>query len=100
MICARGQEPARLFSRPRLYLNALDRGRTHHRRYIPFDQLLPHGLAEHCAQGAVDDLDRARAKSIGSFVGKQGPHVGGSQRAKVHTTEGRKDMQTQRLPVA
>jgi hypothetical protein len=64
MIGARGQESARLLRRPRLYLDALNRGRTHHRRDIPFDQLLSHGLAEHCARGAVDDLDRARAWSV------------------------------------
>jgi hypothetical protein len=100
MIGACGQEAARLLSRPRLYLNALDHWRPYHCRHIPFDQLLAHGLVEHCAQGAVDDLDRARAQSIGSFVGKQRWHVGGSQRAKVRAAEGRNDVQTQRLPVA
>jgi hypothetical protein len=100
VIGARGQEPARLLSRPRLNLNALDRGRTHHRRHIPLDQLFPHGLAEHCPQGVVDDLDGARAQSIGSFVRKQRSHVCGSERAEVHAAERRKDMQTQRLAVA
>jgi hypothetical protein len=100
MIDARGKESARLLSRPRLYLDALERGRTHHRRDIPFDQLLSHRLAEHCAQRAVDDLDRARAKSIGNFVRKQRSHVRGSERAEIHAAERRKHMQTQRLAVA
>jgi hypothetical protein len=86
--------------RHRLNLNALDRGRAHHRRHIPFDQFFPHGLAEHCPRGVVDDLDRARAQSIGSFVCKQCSYVCGSERAEVHAAERRKDMKTQRLPVA
>src|SRR5215207_3645166 len=100
MTGARGQEFARLLSRPRLYLDAHDGGRTYHSRDVPFDQLLANGLAEHGAQSAVDDLYRARAEPIGSFVGEQRANVGRSQRTEFHTAERRNDMQTQRLPVA
>ena len=91
-----GEESTGFCGRPGTHLGALGRGRAHDSGNVPFDELLPDGFAQHCAQGAVDDLYRPHAKADSSLVGEQGTDLGRGQRPQGYAAQGREDVQTQR----
>jgi hypothetical protein len=100
MVAGDGEESTGLCGRPGTDLGALDRGWTDNSGDNPFDQLLSDGLAQHCAQGAVNDLNRTDAQAGGSLVGEQGANLGWGQGSNGDAAQGGEDVQTQRRSIA